>query len=398
MSEIGLGVVGEVNSPTGIAIESMTDEQCLDALVDIEKMLAWYEARKVRVLARFAALRPPERAGISLADGAAEEVAAELAMNPVTASIKLSHAQDMTSRLPATVAALEAGEIDYVRAKAMTDLTAVLTDDQAQRVEQKVLAHGRRANPGRFRQCVRYHVIATDPVAAERLRRTQRAGRDITGRDLPEGMSQLVVTLEPHEAQLAYDQINALAAQVKTTDRSLAQCRADVFLDLIVGKVSERPLVTVNVMVPMTTLMGLNQHPGEITGYGPITAEYARELARDATWRRMITDPVGEVLEVSRRRFASPALTRHVRLRDRFCRQPGCGRPAHRSEIDHTIRHRHGGPTSLANTSALCRKHNLLRERSPWHATQPVEGTLVFRTPANRVHVTTPEAYELPPF
>jgi hypothetical protein len=291
MSESLLFQVREVGPPVDIAIESMTDNQCLDVLINCEKMIAFYEARKARALARFADLRPPSRGGVAVADGAAEEVAVELAMNPVTAAVKISQSRDMVSRLPATVAALEAGEIDYVRAKAMTDLTAVLTESQAQRVERKVLAHGRRANPGRFRQSVRYHVIAVDPGAAERLRKRQRATRDVTGRDLPEGMSQLAITLEPHEAQVAYDQINALAARAKTPGRSLAQCRADVFMDLVMGKQAVRCPVSVNVVVPMTTLMGLNQNPGEITGYGPITAEYARELARDATWRRMIGRP-----------------------------------------------------------------------------------------------------------
>ncbi|MET0237094.1 MAG: DUF222 domain-containing protein [Kibdelosporangium sp.] len=166
----------------------------------------------------------------------------------------------------------------------------------------------------------------------------------------------------------------------------------------MLGKTTERAPVNLNVMVPMSTLMGLNRSPGEISGYGPITAEYARELAQHATWRRVITDETGQVLEVSRRRFASPALARHVRVRDRMCRQPGCGKPADRAEIDHTIRHADGGVTSVDNAAVLCRRHNLMRERSGWDSSQPVAGMLVFRTPAGRVHVTTPEAYELPPF
>src|ERR1041384_2072265 len=302
MSESVLFSVREVKTPARVPVESMTDDQCLDLVVHGEKMRAYYDALKTRALARFAALRPPGRDGIAVADGAPEEVAVELGMNPVTAAVQISRAQDIVVRLPATVAALEAGEIDYMRAKAMTDLTAVLTQEQSRRVEEKVLAHGRRANPGRFRASIRYHVIAVDSAAAERLRKANRATRDVVGRDLPEGMSQLAITLEPHEAQLAYDQINTLAVKAKTPERSLGQCRADVFMDLVLGKDIGRAAVNVNVVVPMTTLMGLNENPGEITGVGPITAEYARELAENATWRRMITDPAGHVLEVDRRR------------------------------------------------------------------------------------------------
>jgi hypothetical protein len=374
----------------------MTATQCLDGLIETQKKIAFWTARNARLMARFAELR--KEGGPDLVEGAPEEVAIELGMNPHTAAIHLNQAHDLVTRLPATTAALEAGDIDYVRAKAMKDLTEVLTDAQALRVEEKVLAFGRRTNPGRFRTSIRYHVIKADPTAAERLRRTARATRDVTGRDLAEGMGQLAITLEPHEAQAAYDQINTLANKAKTPERSLAQCRADVFMDLVMGKTTQRSPVNVNVVVPMSTLMGLNRHPGEITGYGPITAEYARELAQHATWRRMITDEHGQVLEVSRRRFASPALARHIRLRDRTCRQPGCSRTADKAEIDHTVRHVDGGVTSVDNTTALCRKHNLMRERSGWDSRQPLPGTLVFRTPAHRTHTTTPEPYDLPPF
>jgi hypothetical protein len=396
MGENTLFALRETNPPANIPIEIMTANQCLDGLIETQKKLAFWNARNARLMARFAELRHTD--GPTLDEGAPEEVAIELAMNHHTAAIHLNQAHDLVTRLPATTAALEAGDIDYVRAKAMKDLTEVLTDAQARRVEEKVLAYGRRTNPGRFRSSIRYHVIAADPSAAERLRRTAKATRDVTGRDLPEGMGQLSITLEPHEAQTAYDHINTLANKAKTPDRSLAQCRADVFMDLVLGKTTERAPVNVNVVVPMSTLMGLNQYPGEISGHGPITAQYARELAQHATWRRVITDDHGQVLEVSRRRFASPALTRHIRLRDRTCRQPGCNRTADKAEIDHTVRHRDGGATAVDNTSSLCRKHNLMRERSGWNCSQPIPGTLVFRTPAKREHVTTPEPYELPPF
>jgi hypothetical protein len=395
MGENTLFALRDTSAPADIPIDTMTATQCLDLLAHADKQRAHWEAIKARALARFAVIR---RAGDGLEEGAPEEVAVELGMNPQTAAMQISQAYDLVTRLPATTAALEAGDIDYVRAKAMTDLTEVLTEAQALRVEQKVLAYGRRVNPSRFRQSIRHHVIAADPAAAERRRRTARATRDVTGRDLPDSMSQLAITLEPHEAQAAYDRINTLANNAKTPERTLAQCRADVFMDLVLGKAFERTPVQVNVMVPLTTLMGLNRHPGEISGFGPITAEYARELARDAAWRRVITDEHGHVLEVSRRRLASPALARHIRLRDRTCRQPGCGRPADKAEIDHTIRYNDGGATSPDNTSALCRKHNLMRERSSWDCSQPIPGKLVFRTPTGRVHVTEPEPYELPPF
>ncbi len=146
----------------------------------------------------------------------------------------------------------------------------------------------------------------------------------------------------------------------------------------------------------MTTLLGLNEHPGELSGYGPITAAHARELAEHAVWRRVITDPIGHVVEASRKRHASPALRDFIELRDRTCRLPGCPVPAERSEIDHTIRHVHHGANSPENTAALCKHHNLMRERSAWTLTQPIPGTLTFTSPEGRTYTTTPEPYPEP--
>jgi hypothetical protein len=52
----------------------------------------------------------------------------------------------------------------------------------------------------------------------------------------------------------------------------------------------------VSVIVPITTLLGLDEHPGELVGYGPIPAPLAREIAAEGTWRRLLTDPASGTL------------------------------------------------------------------------------------------------------
>ncbi|ONI84239.1 hypothetical protein ALI144C_16385 [Actinosynnema sp. ALI-1.44] len=387
-----------IRQPADIPLADMTDDQVLDYIAYHHQARSTADAKLIRGFARFAELRQPRRTGIDLGDGAAEEVAMELSVSPNTAAAHLSQAKSLVARLPATVNALEAGEIDYTRTKALHDYTTELNADQAAEVEKRVLEGGKRDNLTRFKHALRRTVIRVDPRGAEQRRQRAREHRDVTKWDKPDGTATLGITLDPHEAHMAYHQITTLAAQRTTPGRSLAQRRADVFMDMVLGKEMNRPPVTVNVLVPMTTLLGLNQEPGEISGYGPITAEYARELAHDATWRRVITDPTGHVLEVSRRRFASPALKRHLDLRDRTCRQPGCTVPAERCQTDHTIPHATGGLTSAANTSTFCERHNLMRQRTDWKLDQPTPGTLLFRTPANRKLLTHPEPYEAAPF
>ena len=57
--------------------------------------------------------------------------------------------------------------------------------------------------------------------------------------------------------------------------------------------------VGVELRAGLSALLGRDRHPGEIPGWGPVTAETARTLAtaqRDAEWRYAITGPDGQLL------------------------------------------------------------------------------------------------------
>jgi hypothetical protein len=390
----------DILPPADIPVSEMTASQCLDVIVDADKMKSFYDARIAQALTRFAELRPPTRGGMELADGAREEVSLELGISPQAAATQILQARSLVTRLPATLTALGDGHIDYRRALAMSDLTGALSDQDARLVERRVLLKGRRSNPGKFRDAVRHHVIKADPEAAAHRRDAAAQHRDVTYQPGFDGMGQLTADLTAEETYAAYKQLDRLAHRAKTPGdpRTIGQCRADVLLDLILGKNMEHLNVAVHVTVPLTTLMGLNRHPGELSGYGPITAEHARDLARNATWRRVITDPAGQVLEVSRRRYASPALVDHVRVRDRTCRVPGCTVLAENAEIDHTVRHADHGETSPHNTGAYCKFHNLWKERSPWTVQQPEPGTFTFTSPEGRTYTNPPDPYDQPPY
>jgi uncharacterized protein DUF222 len=302
----------ETSAPANQAatpVAEMTTEQCLDVIVHAESMKAHYDAQKVQALARLAELRRPTRWGADLADGARDEVAIEIGVSPQSATTQILQAHSLVTRLPGTMKALSTGQIDYKRALSINDLTSTLSNEAALVVEQRVLAGGRRSNPTKFRDAVRYQVVRSDPKAAEQRRAEARQHRNVTFMPSNDSMGQLTARLTAEETVAAHRRITVLARQAKTSDRTLAQRRADVLMELILGKNAESVEVQVNVTVPMTTLMKLNEHPGEISGYGPITAEHARELARNATWRRIITDPAGRVLDFSPRRYPSPDST-----------------------------------------------------------------------------------------
>jgi hypothetical protein len=60
----------------------------------------------------------------------------------------------------------------------------------------------------------------------------------------------------------------------------------------------------------------------------------------------------------------SVGLAEFVRMRDMYCRAPGCDVAADRCDVDHTIPWPLA-PTHPSNLKCLCRKHHMLKARDP---------------------------------
>jgi hypothetical protein len=148
--------------------------------------------------------------------------------------------------------------------------------------------------------------------------------------------------------------------------------------------------------MPITMLMGLDDQPGELAGYGPIPADLARELAGDATWRRLLTDPIsGQLLDFGRTTYRPPAaLADFVRARDHRCLFPGCSRPADACDIDHRTPHPHG-PTSAENLGCLCRHHHKLKHEAGW-TLEYRNGAHIWTTPTGHQYTREPEPIAQP--
>jgi hypothetical protein len=149
----------------------------------------------------------------------------------------------------------------------------------------------------------------------------------------------------------------------------------------------------VHVTVAASTLLGLDDEPADLTGYGPIPASMARRIAADptGTWRRILTDPAsGTVLDVGRTTYRPPpAIARHVTTRDQTCRFPTCRQPAHRCDLDH-IRPYPTGPTAVNNLTTLCRHHHRLKHHGTWKVTPIGNGNLTWTAPTGHRYTTQP--------
>ena len=160
------------------------------------------------------------------------------------------------------------------------------------------------------------------------------------------------------------------------------------------------PRIRIDVTVALSTLLGLDDQPGEVAGLGPIPAEQARALAAGGIWRRLVTDPLsGAVLDVGRTRYQPPQpMAEHVLTRDGVCAAPGCSVPAHRCDLDHTTdyhaRPANGSPdqgkTSTDNLGPLSHRCHRLKTDGGFTLRQVAPGVFEWRTPAGNAYRVTP--------
>ena len=148
-----------------------------------------------------------------------------------------------------------------------------------------------------------------------------------------------------------------------------------------------------------TTLIGADDQPAHLEGYGPIGAEVARRIAAHGVWRRLLTDPAtGVVLDLGRRRYLPPPeLAEHVIARDQTCRFPTCTRPAEGCDLDHSIPWEQGGTTSAGNLGAVHRGHHTDKTHHGWRLDQPEPGRYIWTAPTGHTYQVDPEIVELLP-
>jgi hypothetical protein len=145
------------------------------------------------------------------------------------------------------------------------------------------------------------------------------------------------------------------------------------------------------VTVALNTLMGQDDTAADLTGYGPIPASIARDLATRGTWRCAATDNHGTILGLGRTTFTPNyrppgATARLIRHRDRTCVFPGCRRQARRCDLDHRTPHSAGGATCECNLQILCGNHHRLKHETGFQVRTSENpdappGTLTWTTP-----------------
>ncbi|MDN4646349.1 HNH endonuclease signature motif containing protein [Arthrobacter sp. PsM3] len=402
-------------------------DDCLDALAGVARLEAGVAALKVRLAAEYVqATRALASPGVSPHGHTVQEmamtaeVAGVLTVSERTADAFLGVAEELTSSLPLTLAALQAGTISWQHARVMVDETTNLDRAAAAGLEAHFLdpdapnpARGCPAGdlvPGRFRTKARVWRERHHPASIEQRHTKCAADRRVEFLPDRDGMAWFSAYLPAGTAAGIWDRTTAAARALQGPGeaRTLAQLRADIAATLLLsgtaagitgspgsagGTVDSgtgagstgvfevgglmagcggvpSPRAQVLVTVPVLSLLGVSGEPAVLDGYGPIPPSMARRLIADGagSFYRVLTDPRdGAPLEIGRTRYRlTKAQRRWLRLRDGKCPFPGCNNASLDNDADHLLAWADGGTTGISNLGQPCPKHHRLKHGSGW--------------------------------
>ena len=338
----------------------------------------------------------------------AAEVAAALRISQALAASRLRYARAMRERLPKVGEVFAAGDMDFRMFTTIVYRTDLITDPDVLAVVDAQLA----ANVARWPSMTRGRlagqidkVVATADADAVRRRNERLPQREVWFTDLAGGITELHASLLTPDAHALDKRLTALAATVCEHDpRNREQRRADGLGALAAGAnrlgcrcgrpdcaAAKRPPaspVVINVIAEHATLTGSGGAPAsEVGADGLIPPELLAELAASAKLIPLVHP--GDAAPEPRYN-PSQALATFVRCRDLTCRWPGCDRPAHDCDLDHTIPYADGGPTHASNLKCYCRTHHLVKTFWGWRDQQLPDGTIILTSPAGHTYVTTP--------
>ena len=229
----------------------------------------------------------------------------------------LDLAHDLTVKLPGTMALFNVGVISRYKAQVISHATQLLDPAEARAAEAMVLDRAGRLTPGALRAAIARAVMEVAPDKARKRREKAAKSAEVRWWAEFSGNAALMGReLPPAEVLAVGQRIDSWAGQLKAAglEGSAGELRARALMDLLLGKDS-RPdqaaadgknpaafAATINLTIPLATLLDLADRPGEIPGIGPIDPWLARDLAAAAaqnpktTWCVTVTDKQGHAI------------------------------------------------------------------------------------------------------
>jgi hypothetical protein len=367
----------------------------LSEIERIRREICALQARQAREVAGYVdeRLRFDDALGVPASAGQERTMVAEVAMaagvSVITAQGLMSDAWQLVHHNQASLARLEQGDLLWSTVRTITHETVAIEEPRLRALADEVIAEEAvDLVPGKVRAMAQRRVVEVDPDAAARRAETARADQHVSVRQDAPGVATLAAFMEAERVAACHDALNreARARKASGVGKRLGELMCDVLFERLTGAETVTDVsAQVSVIMTDTTLLGVDDTPANLLGYGPLPAHVARMLATsDNAWlRRFYTDPIDGSITVAdtRRRRFDGTLREIATIRDQYCRGIQCASPI--TAQDHVHEYADGGPTTFGNAQGLSTNCHTTREHPRMRVSREADtGVITWQTPS----------------
>jgi len=350
-----------------------------DVVVELRRVRAKLAAVEVRLVAQADGERPWAEDGY-LTTAAWLAASDNTALGDARADVRLAR---RLRSMPATAAALAAGDISLAHARRLATLNAPDTAAAFAEAEEFLVGQARSMRWDDFTKALGYWLRQArpdkpDPDKPDRDHRHMSLDDGLRGTGLLSGeltpTTKAIVrsALRPIEQELFEADWAAARAEhgdattVAHLARTPRQRRHDALEEMARRSMSApadgrapRPLLTV--------LVGEDAFRNvlELADGTLISPATAADLLDDAVLERIVFDSPSRVIDLGQQRSFVGAARRAVEVVHRHCTGKGCHVTADQCEIDHILPFTDDGITHPDNGRPLCKPHHRQRQRPP---------------------------------
>ena len=359
-------------------------------IIEIERLQRALTAEKLRLIAE-----------INTDEHIATDLGMALQLSPSNAENLVDWATRVETFFPDVIDAMAAGIISERSAHAIVDPTRFYPQDLAQRVVTATLTTAAGRTPQQLRRSSSGRLQRADTALHYLKREEARRNRKVVIYDEEDSMATIACQQPAEIAQAMYTKIDRIARQEPKNGRTIDEVRADVMAGLILEDPKTaglKPLIQVT--VPITALLGVDERPGKLDAGQLIPAPVVRDLMSHpgTVFHRLLTDKAGQLLEYSPDIYRPKAdVDRFIRTRHQTCVMPCCSHPSRSCDIDHATAWPEGKSTGT-NLGPLDRRHHRYKHATKAKVTIADDGTTTLETRWGLTYTTKPEPVDEPPF
>lgn len=379
------------------------DREAIDQIVLRRQAQASCDAAEAQDLldyvdrARAAGERTSQAQGGRRVDSAVHELSLAMTLPVPTVERAVARARRLRTTMPAVWQAWHDGRISTTHVHAIDRAGARLTSPESLAALDDI-AVGRVAvmTPGQATRWLDRWVERTEADASKARHIKAFADRAVGLRPLGDGMTRLTADLGAADAAAIMQSLTKTAHGLPAgDDRTIDQARADLLVDTLLGRrdggLGYRAVI--GVTVPLSSLMGFSDIPGELTDRtATIPAHIIRTALEDefSLLYRLVTDDVGNLMSVTwLGRFAPARLEQVLAFRDGTSVFPTSSVPVRGCDIDHNDPW--PAQTSAANTGPLNRRVHNLKTEGHLRLRQPSPGAFEWTTRTGHTYTRHPE-------